>query len=375
MSRIVVLGAGRVGRVIARDLANEQGFEVTIADRRQDVLDNLKDSCSCKIIRENLANPELIRRMVSDFDLVIGTLPGSLGFGTLSGVVAAGKPFIDTSFMSEDPRALSKTAASTGARVLYDFGTAPGIANIIAAWSCSKMGDAIDISIMAGGLPLVRQRPWEYAAPFSVDDVLEEYIRPARVKVAGEVMIYPALSHVERIDVDGIGTLEAFNTDNLRSLLDSLECPNMAHKTLRYPGHSKRINLLKNAGLLDREPISVKGTDVAPRDMILAKLESAWALVPGMEDFTLLKVRVKGADGKEHRWRLFDRSAPHQGTSSVARTTGFPTAIAARLILDGTIDIPAGVHPPEVLARNDKVVDLMREGLISRGIEFGREID
>jgi len=375
MPRIIVLGAGRVGRVIARDLAEDNNVEVTMADRRQEVLDDLKATCGCNTIRENLANPELVRRIVGEYDLVIGALPGALGFGTLSGIIAAGKPFIDTSFMPEDPSTLNKTAISSGAKVLYDFGTAPGISNIIAAWSCSKMKEVKEIRVMAGGLPVVRQRPWEYAAPFSVADVVEEYVRPARVKVAGEVREYPALSMIERLDVPGIGTLEAFVTDNLRSMLKTLDCPNMVAKTLRYPGHAKRINVLKNAGLLDDSPVHVKGSDVSPKDLVLAKLESTWALKRGMEDFTLLKVDVEGSDGKVHRWRLFDRSAPHHGFSSVARTTGFPTAIVARMFLDGTVDLQPGVHPPEALAANDSVIDKMREELKTRGVEFGPEDD
>ncbi len=375
MAKIVVLGAGRVGRVIVRDLAKDDNLEVTVADRRQPVLNEIKERCGCATIKENLANPELVRRIASDFDLVIGTLPGSLGFGTLSGVIAAGKPFVDTSFMPEDPRVLDNTAKKSGARVLYDFGTAPGIANMIAAWSVAKMNNAQDLRILVGGLPIVRQRPWEYAAPFSVVDVLEEYVRPARGKIAGEIRQYPALSDLERLDVLGIGTLEAFNTDNLRSLLDTLDCPNMVHKTLRYPGHAKRINLLKNAGLLDETPVDVKGTMISPRDLILAKLESTWELQPGMEDFTLMRVHVKDEDGKEMRWRMFDRSDMENEESSVARTTGFPPALAARLILNGTINLEPGVHPPETLASNDRVIELLKDGLMARGVEFGKEQD
>ena len=203
--------------------------------------------------------------------------------------------------------------------------------------------------ILVGGLPVVRRWPWEYAAVFSPIDVLEEYTRPARFIERGERVEREALSEPELIDVPGVGTLEAFNTDGLRSLLDTIRAPDVREKTLRWPGHIDKIRVLRAMGLLGTEAIRAGGVSVRPIDVTAKLLFPQWQLRAGEEEFTVLRVEVVGRkEGRLVRriWDLLDRTDRATGDTSMARTTGFPAAIVARMVAKGELRSP-GVHPPE----------------------------
>ena len=376
MPRIIVLGAGRVGRVIARDLADDESIEITVADRRSSLVDEVSEKLACEGICDNLGDERVITRLVADHDLVIGALPGALGLQTMRGVIDAGKPYVDISFMPEDPRVLDKRARDTGARVLCDFGVAPGMSNLLAAATAAENGVPRQVRILVGGLPALRRQPWEYAAPFSPADVMEEYVRPARVKVGGEIVERPALSGLELVEFPEIGTLEAFYTDGLRSLIDTLDCPSMEEKTLRYPGYAEKIQLLKESGFFSDEPVEVNGVRVVPREVTLKLLEPVWHLDDTMDDFTVMRVSVtSGAQAPYRRvhWDLLDQTDRSAKETAMSRCTGFPAAIAARRILDGSADLAPGVNPPEALAGNEAFVRGLLDDLRARGVVYRRE--
>ena len=123
--------------------------------------------------------------------------------------------------------------------------------------------DALETYV--GGLPKVRKKPFQYKAPFSPADVIEEYTRPARLMENGHIIVRPALSDVEWIHFENLGTLEAFNTDGLRSLLYTMpHIKNQKEKTMRYPGHVDIIISLKESGFFSETPIDVNGTKISP---------------------------------------------------------------------------------------------------------------
>jgi saccharopine dehydrogenase-like NADP-dependent oxidoreductase len=375
MHKIIVLGAGRVGRVIARDLAEDKDLRVTVADRRQTLLDEVCGRIGCDAVCDDLADPAVIKRIVGGFDLAIGALPGALGLQTMRGVVAAGKALVDISFMPEDPRILDAEARRTGARVLFDFGVAPGMSNLLTAATIRESKHPRQIRILVGGLPAVRRQPWEYSAPFSPADVMEEYVRPARIRIGGQINERPALSGLELIEFPAIGTLEAFYTDGLRSLIDTVDCPWMEEKTLRYPGYTEKIALLRESGFFSMEPIDVDGVRVVPRDVTLKLLEPAWHLDPTMDEFTVMRITVSHGEQSPPncvQWDLLDHTDRSRGETSMARTTGFPAAIAARGMLDGRISLGPGIHPPETLAHDAALVASILSDLKRRGVTYRR---
>ena len=141
-----------------------------------------------------------------------------------------------------------------GVTAVVDCGVAPGLSNMMLGYHASQ-GAVSSYRCLVGGLPVKRTWPWQYKAPFSPVDVLEEYTRPARLVEGGCIVTRPALSEPELVDLDPVGTLEAFNTDGLRSLLVTMrQVPDMVEKTLRYPGHIDYIRVLRESGFLGTEP-------------------------------------------------------------------------------------------------------------------------
>nr|MDQ5872867.1 saccharopine dehydrogenase NADP-binding domain-containing protein [Acidobacteriota bacterium] len=210
--RISVLGAGLIGRVIARELAAEEGAKVSVFDADPDALERVGRETHASIHQADLSSPEVVSSAVAHADAVVGALPGALGFAMLRTVIEAGKPIADISFSREDPLQLENLARERGVTAVVDCGVSPGLSNFFVGRAARDFNDVEDVRIYVGGLPYLRRWPYEYAVLFSVTDVIEEYVRPARVFEEGRLVTRPALSEIERIDVPGIGTLEAFLT-------------------------------------------------------------------------------------------------------------------------------------------------------------------
>ncbi len=374
MTRVLVLGAGRVGGLIATDLAADAGLAVTVADRRPEPLERLSATAGVATRVADLADAAALRSAIDEADLVVGAVPGALGFAVLRTVIEAAKPCVDISFLPEDPLELHAAARRRGIPVVVDCGVAPGLSNLLAGREVAALDEAEEVEILVGGLPFRRVRPHEYRSVFSPADVIEEYTRPCRMRVGGRDVVRPALSGIELVDFAEVGTLESFNTDGLRSLLKTLDVPTLREKTLRWPGHAERMRMLRETGFFDETPVRVGEIEIAPRRLTESLLFRAWARPADEEEFTLLRVTVDGRRaGRRERivWTLFDRTDAATGHTSMARTTGFPCAIVARLLAAGAWSEP-GVHPPERLGRDAGLTTRLLAELERRGVVLRR---
>ncbi|MBW2731348.1 MAG: saccharopine dehydrogenase NADP-binding domain-containing protein [Deltaproteobacteria bacterium] len=380
--KALVLGGGRVGAIIAADLAWDGDFEVTLADIRGDALRPTLPA-ALRVVAADLSSPKTIRKLATDHEIVLGALPSAMGLMAMEAVIEAGRNYCDISFMEEDPRHLGERAKEAGLTVIYDCGVAPGMSNLLAGYGSAQLLRAKRVVIYVGGLPRERRWPYEYKAGFAPLDVIEEYTRPARFVLDGKEVEREALSEPELIDFPGVGTLEVFNTDGLRSLLDTLDAPDRIEKTMRYPGHIELMRVLRHAGLFSKEALEVRSVSgekvkVRPLDVLAELLFPQWTFAPGEEDLTVMRVMVEGigADEKSHhfQWDLLDRYDTERGHTSMARTTGFPAAIIARMIARGELTRP-GVHPPEALATQPNLVDHLLSELKARGVVFKASTD
>lgn len=368
--RAVVLGCGLVGATIVRDLSDDPDFEVTAADLSEENLRRVSGLTRVATRQVDLNNPRSLRALVADSDIVLGALPSRFGYKTLRTVIEAGKPYCDISFMPEHALDLDALARQTGVTAVVDCGVSPGLSNLIVGHVCTQLDSTNTAAIYVGGLPKIRRWPYEYKAPFAPADVLELYTRPARIVEKGQIVAKPALSEPEMIEFSQVGALEAANTDGLRSLLETVRIPNMKEKTLRYPGHIELMRVLRESGFLDKSEIAVGGAKVRPIDVTAKLLFPLWALEDGEEEFTVLRVVVDGVkDGvaKRYTYDLYDEYDQATETTSMARTTGFPCAIVARMIADGRFSDP-GVFPPESLVKTQGAVQHVLDELESRGV-------
>jgi lysine 6-dehydrogenase len=371
MPRVTVLGAGLVGSLISRTLAAD-GWEVLVCDRSEDALGALVGLPRVATARLDLGQGASIAAAVASADVVVGAVPGFLGHAMLKTVIDAGKPVADISFAPEDPFALDGLAKERGVPAIVDCGVSPGLSNLACGRAAGRLDVVDSIVISVGGLPFRRVPPWEYRIVFSATDVIEEYTRPARLVEDGRIVTKPALSEVTRFDLPGVGTLEAFLTDGLRTVLSTVKARNLREQTLRWPGHAEKMRLLRDTGFLRDEPVAAGGTHVAPRAVAEALLFAQWKRPEGEEEFTVLNVESRGSRaGRPVRLvhDLFDRTDVKTGATSMARTTGFPCVIAAQLLASRSLRDP-GVLPLELLGARPELFAAFVEGLAARGVAF-----
>jgi len=369
MKKIIVLGAGMVGRAMAIDLAKD--FEVTSADISNENLDRLKPF-GINTVQADLMDKEKIKSLIADKDLVIGAVPGFMGFDTFKTVIESGKNTSDISFFDEDPFVLDELAKKNNVTAVMDIGVAPGMDNIILGFHNKRM-EVTDFVCLVGGLPAARIWPYEYKAPFSPIDVLEEYTRPARFVKESKLVIKPALSEPELMDFNEIGTLESFNSDGLRSLIKTMpNIPNMIERTLRYPGHIELMRVMRETGFFSKEEIIVKGVAIRPLDVTSKLLFPKWKLGDEENEFTVMRVIVAGNENgtqKTYTYNLLDRYDNATKTSSMARTTGYTCTGAARLILENKYN-RKGVSTPEFIGEDENNFNAMINYLKARNIHY-----
>jgi saccharopine dehydrogenase-like NADP-dependent oxidoreductase len=262
--------------------------------------------------------------------------------------------------------------------VVFDCGVGPGVSNALVGYADQYLDHTESVEIYVGGLPVERRWPFEYKAAFASSDVINEYMRPARFIENGEVVVREALSEPELIDFDGVGTLEAFNTDGLRSLLTTIDAPQRKEKTMRYPGHIELMRVLRHVGYFSEEKISVgvEGNRVSPLELTSALLFPKWRYDEDEADLTVMRIIVSGTKGGEaHRfqWDLHDRYDSKKKQTSMARTTGFPAAIVSRMMVEGLFR-KNGVQAPEALAVEDGLVEMLLGELGERGVRYQQEI-
>jgi len=379
MPKAIVLGAGMVGSVMATDLARDDDFEVTLADIRPDSLEAGRSRAGGRLqtIQTDLGDPAALKKTMAPFDIVLGALASPIGFQTLRAVIEARKNYCDICFMPQDAWELDALAKANGVTAIVDCGVAPGMSNMMAGYGAAQLDQCQNIEIYVGGLPRERRWPFQYKAGFSPFDVIEEYTRPARVVEHGQVIIKEALSEPELMDFSGVGTLEAFNTDGLRSIAHFLNAPFMKEKTLRYPGHIELMRVFRATGLFSHEPINVRGASVKPIDVISALMFPKWTYDKGEEDLTVMRVIVEGLkNGQRTRlsWDLLDFYDRAAQATSMSRTTAFPCTIMAKLVATGEYQNP-GVIPPELIGQKPGMLDRVLTELTKRGVKYDSRVE
>lgn len=365
IKKISVLGCGLVGSAIAIELCRD--YNVTVADYDFEKLNEVQANNPLRIIQSDFLNQTELKRIVADADLVISAVPGSIGFRVLKSLIELNKNVVDISFFADNPFELDEQSKRKNLTVVVDCGVCPGLSNIILGYYNKKL-KLNSYSVYVGGLPKNPKPPFNYKAPFSPSDVIEEYTRPARFVENEKVIVKEALSDVELIDFNNVGTLEAFNTDGLRTLLTTMRIPNMKEKTLRYPGHSQLIKAFRDAGFFDRDEIFINDKLIRPIDFTSKLLYKQWKLEKGELEFTVMRIIIES--GNEFiTYDLYDDYDEQTQTTSMARTTGYTCTAVARLILEKDFNL-TGIIPPEYLGENEDNFNFILDYLKRKNIHL-----
>ena len=363
---IAVIGTGMVGQQIAFELAKRHN--IYAFDFNIDNLGKLNEKNSAIITKKVDINKVNLTDELNSADLAINCLPGFMGFKTCKKIIKE-KMCIDISFMPEDCQDLDSIAREANTALYPDAGIAPGLSNMIIGNIVSK-NNIDEIKIMVGGLPIKKNPPWNYKAPFSPIDVIEEYTRSARIKKEGKIKSVKALTGLINFEFEGIGKLEAFLTDGLRTLLNAeltRDIPTLLEYTIRYPGHSEMISKLIEEGKLDDNLKFYNGKMTTQREMTTNKLFKEWKLMEDDKEFTLLIITAKTKEGEKISCVVYDEW--REGWSSMSRTTGLTACAITNLIIDKKIS-KTGVITPETLGTNNDYFEYVVNYLKERHINI-----
>jgi saccharopine dehydrogenase-like NADP-dependent oxidoreductase len=351
--KIVVVGAGIQGRVIAQNLVERpEKPDVVLADLRQPpVLPEGTTFQQADVLDQRQAD-----QLVKDADAVVLAVPSSVAHEALANLLSAGVPIADVSFTPDPPLSLDDLARRSGACCVVDVGVAPGLSHILVGNAYSELGGLDSARILVGGLPQDPPPVFRQAVYFNPHDLLSEYIRPARARKGGkDISPAPLDAAIETHKDAELGALEAFLSDGLRSLLTTYkDVPDMAEMTLRWPGHLDTMKMLAALGLLDSpDAVRVLGDTINER-------------FPSEQYPDVMLMLVEASKGKKRRaWRLIDRRVGQQ--SAMSRTTGFTTAAVAMVLARKQFTVP-GVHAPEQLGETKDLTAIILKDLADHGV-------
>ena len=372
--KAVQIGCGLVGHVIASDLAQE--YDVVVVDRDRGRLEALGAKLpQIETAAASATRAEELGPILEGAHIVTAGVPGELGFAMMKTVIGLGKNLCDISFMAEDFDDLDGLAREKGVTVIPDIGVAPGMSNFLMGRGASLVDEVKEAYIYVGGIPENPEPPFNYKATWSPLDCIDEFLRPARIVEGGKEVVVEAASGLHLKEFPGVGTLEVFYTDGLRSLAKNIRGETVAEMTMRWPGHVEQMKLLRSMGLFDKKSRRLGGVDIVPLEVTAGILLPMWKMEPekGDRDLTVMRVVVRGYRGKDEitsTWDLCDRFDEASWTSSMGRCTGCTCSVFARALQKGLVKAK-GVVAPEKLADDDALyafvmAEQKRRGLIYR---------
>jgi len=357
--RVAVVGAGRIG-LRAAWILGEMGYDVVVLDSSSSALkraSNILASAEARLA--DASSPRSLVQALRDVEYALIALPGGLGAKPLEGVIEAGIDAVDVSFYRSVPAEYDSLARRAGVRILLDAGVAPGLSNMLVAMAYKFIGRLREGYILVGGISRdPKANPLGLAASWNAEDLLDEYLRPARILDSGRVIAVDPLSSACRVRLGGIGVLEAFPTDGLRSLLKTMRglAERLVEYTLRYPGHVELVAKLRALGLLGDNHVHVDGCMVRPKAMLARLIEQSTG---GVEDMVILAVTARGEGGEG--WAAMSITKPKGGWTAMARVTAAFAVASLRVALEGERIWEPGLHYPEELGFEDAYTDVIRE--------------
>jgi len=376
--RMLVLGSGLQGSACAYDLLQDKDVtEVRLTDIHVGHLPEfLAPYSGPRLIPTPLdvRDHAAVLGAMRECDAVMSAIPYYFNFDMARMAVEAGVHFCDLGGNTEivfKQKGLDAEARKKNITIVPDCGVAPGMVNILAEHGIKQLDSVDSVKIFVGGLPQHPEPPLNYMLVYSLEGALDYYTTLSWVLRSGKRTQVKALSEREPVMFDApLGELEAFHTaGGLSTMAFRYEgkIPAMEYKTLRYPGHAQIMENIRALGLLDLEPVDVKGTKVVPRDVFIA-IVGPRLNKPDGRDLVALRVVVSGKKGGKSATKTFqlvDRYDEAHGVSAMMRTTGYSLAITGLMQVRGQVK-PAGVHTPDECVPADAYINELRK----RGIDI-----
>jgi lysine 6-dehydrogenase len=378
--RIAIIGSGMMGRGAAFDLAKQDSVdELYLADIDLKVAEKLAKATGSKAIPEKLdaRNRGQLKALFSKVDAAISAVSYTVNILHTEVAIETGTHMCDLGGgwqIVQKQIEMDGKARDAGITVVPDCGLAPGLTNVLASHGIENLDRTDSVKIRVGGLQQNPRPPLNYSLIFSVEGLINEYIEPCVALRKGKITMENPLIGFEEIHFpEPFGKLEAFNTSGGTSTLPYTyegKVGELDYKTIRYPGHGHKMWCMMRLGLMDSKPMEIDGAKIRPRRVLETLLEKN--LPPAEKDVTLIRIIVEGWKGTGARtieYEVVDYFDESNGLTSMMRTTSFPAAVAAMMMVDGRIE-KRGVLTPERCIPPEPFIEELR----SRGIDIKHRI-
>jgi lysine 6-dehydrogenase len=378
--KLLVLGAGLQGSACAYDLLQDpEVTEVRLADIRvQNLAPFLAPYVGKRLVPTTLdvRDGDAVHKLMEGSDGVMSALPYYFNYEMAVSAVDAGVHFCDLGGNTEivfKQKTLHERAKADGVSVIPDCGLAPGMVNIIAELGIKRLDKVDAVRIYVGGLPQKPEPPLNYQIVYSIEGVLDYYTTLSWVLRGGKRTRVKALSERENVPFKGLGKLEAFHTaGGLSTMAFRYEgkIPTMEYKTLRYPGHAALMEAIRDLGLLDLNPVDVKGQSIVPRNAFIATVGPRLTKPDG-KDLVALRVTVEGKKrGKKKKlsWELLDKYDEKKDISAMERTTGYSLAITGLMQARKKVAAAGVLTPDEAMPGEAYIAALAKRGVMIREV-------
>ena len=351
MIDFLVVGAGNIGSTTAYYLF-EKGYNIVVVDRDPGKIRRIRERIGLQAVKASIGSDEYFK-LVSRSRIVVLALPSTIGYRALKETIEAGaRKIVDVSFMPENPLTLNGYAKEKNSTVIVDAGLAPGLSNLFIGYAYGQLDTVREAVVYVGGIAEDPECPLGLAGTWNTRDLLEEYIRPARIVVEGEVKSIDPLSEYGETHIPGIGVFEYFPSDGLRTMLETLKpLPQfMAEYTLRWPGHIEVMKKLRDLGFL--EPIGVR-IGLCETDAIeYTATILASKLVECQRDRVVMYVDVIGGKNNKRIEYELILDQPYDTVKQItamAKTTSTTQACTAIQLLEEKIRVDQGINAMETI--------------------------
>jgi saccharopine dehydrogenase-like NADP-dependent oxidoreductase len=283
MERIAIVGAGKIGSMIAELLVGSGDYAVTVIDRSETALARLETAAAVTKVAADITQGDTLPKILEGKFAVLSAAPYHATRLIAEAAKAAGAHYLDLTEDVASTRAVKQLA--TGARTAFipQCGLAPGFITIVASDLASHFDELQDVRMRVGALPKFPSNALNYNLTWSTDGVINEYCEPCEAIVNHQLRETQALEELEEFSLDGV-LYEAFNTSGgLGTLCETLagKVRNLNYRTIRYPGHAAIMKaLLNDLRLRDR------------RELLRDILENAVPVT--LQDVVIIFVTVSG---------------------------------------------------------------------------------
>lgn len=351
--KALVLGLGLQGRAVIHDLS-QSGLVDEIIGADMDIASAeafLKRGFYPKVqlqqlnVAENMNLADFMKQ--SNASITICMLPTLLAHPVAKACIAAGIPFVNTSY-SHWVNDLDGSAKECGVTILPEMGFDPGIDLILGKLALADLDEVQGMNSYGLGVPeLSGCNALKYKITWTLEGVLNAYRRPARLLKDGQPVDIDGArifreENIHLIHIPGVGDMEAYPNGDAIEFIDRFglgpSLKDMGRYAARWPGHSAYWRVMADMGFLEDEPLKFLVEHLTPRlqykdgerDVAVLRIE-AWGLKQGLR--------------KKITYEVIDYRDIETGLFAMNRTVGFTASIAAQLILSGEVNRPGVLSP------------------------------